>query len=69
MEKSITLKQLYDEIVKNRSEIKSLIQSSKAKLQLKIRELEDVIIKLKVENVELHNEIEEIKKNEKKNNI
>lgn len=69
MEKNITLKQLYDEIVKNRNEIKSLIQAIETKLQSKVGELEDVVTKLNTENQDLRSEIEEMKRNGKKNNI
>lgn len=68
-EKNITLKQLYDEIVKNRTEIKSIIQATEVKLQLKIEGLEDTVTKLKEENQELRSEIEEIRRNEKKDSI
>lgn len=65
----ITIKKLLDEIIINRNEIKTAIQSSEANLLLKIDEANNRISQLETENIQLKQEMEILKQNCKKNNI
>lgn len=69
MMSDITIKQLMEEIIKNRSEIKSSIEASEARLLLNFEELKNRVLHLEKENQDLKEEIEELKKSGKKNNV
>lgn len=60
---------LLDEIIKNRNEIKNTIETSEARLTQKIEEDKNRLIRLEKENLILKEEIEILKRNNKKNNI
>lgn len=63
------VKTLKEEIVKNRKEIKSAIETSERNLLLKIEELSHRVNSLEVENKLLTNKIESLEIQTKKNNI
>lgn len=63
------IKQLLDEIIRNRNEIKSSIEASESKLLLKIEGIINRLNKLEKENFMLKEEIETLKGDNKKNNI
>lgn len=63
------LKDVYDELVKTRNEIKNLIEASEARLLLKIDELRNNVSQLQKENNFLSEEIENIKRENIKKNI
>lgn len=65
----ISTKQLLEEIIKSRDEIKSYLEASEARQQLQFEELREKIRRLEIENNELKLEVEERKKFESKNNI
>lgn len=68
-EQSLTLKQIYEEIIKNRKEIKYMIEASETKLLLKIEDLKNTVNKLEKENSELKSEVENLKRENKKNSL
>lgn len=65
----ISLKLLYDEIIKNRNEIKNKIEASETRLLMKIEETANRLKLVESENCMLKEEIEILKRNNKKNNL
>lgn len=65
----ITTKQILEEILKNRKELKNSIDALESRLLLKIEELNHKIINLENENESLRKEVEVINRNLKKNGI
>lgn len=63
------IKQLQEEIVRNRKEIKSAIEASETRLLLKIEELKQKVSSLEIENKILKNKTEILDRNSRKNNI
>lgn len=66
---TITTKQLYDEIVKNRKELKNSIKASEANVLLKIESLNNKIKILEKENIDLKNKVEILERDSRKNNL
>lgn len=65
----ITIQQIYDEIIKNRGEIKNKIESSEKKLLLIVEEFTKKLKEVETENLLLKEQIENISRENKKNNI
>lgn len=65
----VSLENIYDEILKNRTEIKSIIEASETRLLLKLEEAHHKIINLESENTFLKNKIESLDRENRKNNI
>ncbi|KAJ8934261.1 hypothetical protein NQ314_013483 [Rhamnusium bicolor] len=65
----ITSTQIYDEIIKNRTEIKNKIETSEAKLLMKVEELTNKLKQVQTENCMLKEQIETLTRNSKKNNF
>lgn len=68
-EKDITVQQIYDEILKNRNDIKNCIEASETRLLLRIEELRSHITNLEKENQLLKKEVELLKVAQNRNNI
>lgn len=68
-EQHIEIKQIYEEILKSRNEIKRTIEASEVRLLLKIEQLTNSLRDLERENSELRSEVEILKREGKKNNI
>lgn len=68
-DKSLTLKQIHEDILRNRKEIKYQIEASETRLLLKIEDLKSAVHKLEKENSELKTEVEKLKRENKKNNL
>lgn len=60
---------LQDEVIKNRREIKSAIEASEARLLMKVEEQKQKANQLEKENIFLKNKVEILERNLKKNNI
>ncbi|KAG5895302.1 hypothetical protein JTB14_029135 [Gonioctena quinquepunctata] len=65
----ITIKQLMEEIIRNRTEIKNAIEVSDSRLLLTLEELKSRLSYLERENQAMKEGIEELKKSGKKNNV
>lgn len=65
----ITIKQLYDEIIRNRTEIKSKVEATEVRLLLKIEELTNKLKLVETENCVLRNQVETLERANKTNNI
>lgn len=65
----ITNQLIYEEILKNRTELKNTIDASETRLLLKIEELKSRLNTLEEENLNLKNKIENLETRDKKNNI
>lgn len=63
------IKDLHDELVKNRNEIKNFIEASEARLLLKIEELKNTVSQLQKDNNLLNEEVETLKRENIKKNI
>lgn len=68
-DQSLTLKQIHDEIIKNRKEIKYLIEASKTRILLKIEDLKIAVHKLEKKNSELKTTVEKLKREIMRNNL
>lgn len=68
-EEEISTKQILEEIINNRKELKNAVEASEARLLLEFEELNYKIRSLERENKQLKSEIEEISKSNKKNGI
>lgn len=68
-ESEITTRQLYEEIVRNRSELKNSIEASEARLLMKIESLNNKIRTLEKEKLELSNKVELLERESKKKNL
>lgn len=64
-----TINQLYDEILKNRNEIKHFIEANEVRLTLRIEEVRSTISTLERENFELRGEVEFLKRSLIRRNI
>lgn len=64
-----SIKTIHEEILKNRSEIKSCIEASEARLLLKIELLKKTVSNLEKENCMLKEEVEILKRKQNKKNI
>lgn len=69
VEDKITINTLYEEVLKNRNEIRSYIEASEVRLLLKIEELKLRLDSVEKENLTLQNRIEYLERTNKKNNI
>lgn len=68
-ETEVTINQLFEEIVRNRNELKNSIESSEIRVLLKIETLSNKVNILEKENQELRDKIELLERNSKKNNL
>lgn len=64
-----TIGRIHEEILKNRTEIKNYIEASETRLLMKIEKLKNTVFNLEKENKNLKEEIEYIKRSQKKKNI
>lgn len=65
----INLQDIYEEILKNRSEIKNIIEASETRLLLKLEEANHKINNLEKENEQLKNKIEYLERENRRNNV
>lgn len=65
----ISLQNLYDEILNNRTEIRNIIEASEARLLLKLEEANRKILHLEEENLNLKNKVEFLDREIRRNNI
>lgn len=65
----VTNRQLLEEIVKTRSDLKNLIEASETRLQMKFEILNNRIKTLEKENIKLNDKIEKLERESKKNNL
>lgn len=65
----ITNKQLYEEIVKNKTELRQVIEASETRVLLKLESLNNKIKKLEKENQQFKNKIEYLERENRKNNL
>lgn len=64
-----TISELYDEILKNRDEIKNFIAAYEARVLLKIEEVNNTVVALQNENLQLKEEVEFLRRSLNKKNI
>lgn len=64
-----TAKQIYDEILRNRTEIKNCIEASETRLLLRFEELRNHVTELEKENQQLKEEVEQLKRSQNRKNI
>lgn len=66
---NITIKEIYGEILRNRTELKNLGEASEARILLKLETLNDKINNLEIENQQLKDRVELLDREVKKNNL
>lgn len=66
---NINIQNVYDEVVRNRSEIRSFIEASESRLLLKIEEANQKILNLENENHHLKKQIEYLDRENRRNNL
>lgn len=69
LELDAAVKNIKEEILNTRIDIKNCIEASEARLQLKIEQLKNTVSKLEKENTELKEEVENLKRVQNKKNI